>query len=355
VSAIEPPITVLDPTRRRRQIVSGVVYFVLAVFAIFVVLPQFLGNDQAQMWPLVQAARPEWLALMLLCEVMRYFGFGLVARHISRLLGQPLTRGDSAQMMLGSHSMNRLIPSGGIVGFAVRFQFFGKRHFPFGRTLGLLITQNVVSGAVLLVTFLIGMSVLWWRGALTGWFALLAFGWLGVVVSIALGQVFLGLHPQLAERVAAWHLQRFDRGLSGILKRTLYQPAALQKFLHDLSQSIYTTMRQPRGLCVAWCYQALAVAANITTLVCAFQALQVNVDVGLVIAAYIVAYYAQLAVPNPGEAGSFEATLSATLIFLGMDKVHALTATLLFRFMSYWLPIPFGVLAYLNLKRQGKV
>jgi uncharacterized protein (TIRG00374 family) len=355
VSAIEQPVTVLDPTRRRRQIVSGVIYFAVAAFAIFVVLPQFLGKDKEQMWPLAQAARIEWLALAILCEAVRYFCFGLVARQISLMLRQPLTRRESAQMMLSSHSVNRLLPSGGLVGFAVRFLFFAKYHFPFGRTLGLLITQNVVSGAVLLCTYMLGISFLLARELLTGWQIVLATSWLGVVSSVAVGQVYLGLRPQRLERVAAWWLRHMDRGVSGILKRTLYNPSALQKFLHDFSQSVHTTMRQPRGLLVAWCWQALAVTANITTLVCVFQALQVPIEIGVVIGAYIIAYYAQLALPNPGEAGSFEAMLSTTLVFLGVDGVAALTATLLFRFTSYWLPIPFGVLAYLNLKRQGKV
>ena len=355
MSSLEQPIQLIDPARRRHQIISGVIYFVVAAFAIFVVLPRFLVRDETQLWPLLRTARYEWLALAVLCECVRYFSFGLVTRQLAGLLGLRLTRSESAQMMVGSHAVNRLIPSGGVIGFAVRFQFFAKHQFSFGRTLGLLVTQNVVSGAVLLCTFIIGMSLMGARGLLTSWMLLVAVAWLCVVSGVALTQVWLGLHPRRLERVVSWWLQRVERGLSGVLKRALYQPMALQKFLGDFSQSVHTTIGQPRGLLVAGGYQALAVAANIASLMMVFNALQVPYHVGMVVGGYIVAYYVQLAIPNPGEAGSFEATLSSTLIFLGVEPVQALAVTLLFRFMSYWLPIPAGLLSYFNLKRQGKV
>ncbi len=348
-------IPVDDFTRRRRQLLSGVIYLALIVLAIYVLVPQFLGQDKDRLWPVLQSAQPEWLALLVLFEATRYFCFGLVARQIANMLGQSITRQDSAQMMLASLSLNRIFSAGGVSAFIVRLQFYARCGFVLGRTLGLFITQNLVSASMLFTTYCIGMSVLWLRGDLQDAKLLAALGWLVVIFAAAAGQIYLGLHPGLLERVAAWSLMRFDKRFRRVFRRALYQPEAFQRLTHHLAVSVNTTLRNPRGLIVAALYQGTALASDIMALFWSFQALQVPMEPGLVVAAYIIAYYAQLIAPTPGEAGAMEFALPLTLVGLGLSPLNAATTTLLFRFVSFWLPIPFGVAAYFNLKRQGKV
>ena len=49
---------------------------------------------------------------------------------------------------------------------------------------------------------------------------------------------------------------------------------------------------------------------------------------------------------TPGGLGFVEAGLTGTLVLAGMSTGDAVLATLAFRLVSYWLPIPFGALAY---------
>ena len=48
------------------------------------------------------------------------------------------------------------------------------------------------------------------------------------------------------------------------------------------------------------------------------------------------------AVPTPGGLGGIEAALSAGLIAVGVDSGTAVSSVLLYRIVTYWLPIPFG-------------
>lgn len=344
-----------EQPRRRRQLLSGVIYLLFAAAAVFVVLPQFLGEDKDKIWPVLHSARPEWLALALAFEAVRYFCFGLVARQIAKMLGQPLRRRDTTQMMLASYALSRIFSLGGATAFLVRLQFFTRRGFSVGRTIGLFITHNVVSGVALFLTYLFGVSVLWLRGELDGYKILAALGWLVVIFAAAGAQVYLGMHPRLLEHVAAWGLKRFDRRFRQLFNRALYQPEPLLKLTRDLADSVNMTFRHRRGLLQAFGWQAAGLASDIISLIVAFQALQVPMEPALIVAAYILAYYAQLIAPTPGEAGAMEFGLVIVLIALGLSPLHAATTTLLFRFISFWLPIPFGVIAYFNLKRQGKV
>ncbi|MGW2308405.1 lysylphosphatidylglycerol synthase domain-containing protein, partial [Actinomadura luteofluorescens] len=57
------------------------------------------------------------------------------------------------------------------------------------------------------------------------------------------------------------------------------------------------------------------------------------------------------AVPTPGGVGSTEAALVAALAALGVAAGPALHAVLLFRAVTFWAPVPLGILACRTLRR----
>jgi uncharacterized protein (TIRG00374 family) len=59
------------------------------------------------------------------------------------------------------------------------------------------------------------------------------------------------------------------------------------------------------------------------------------------------------AAPTPGGLGAVEAALAAGLTAAGIDAGVAVSATLLFRLMTFWLPTIPGWLAFRNLQRTG--
>ncbi|WP_141584473.1 lysylphosphatidylglycerol synthase domain-containing protein [Actinomadura sp. WMMA1423] len=74
-------------------------------------------------------------------------------------------------------------------------------------------------------------------------------------------------------------------------------------------------------------------------------------DAPALLAAYLVGAAAGSAVPTPGGIGSTEAALVAALAALGITAGPALHAVLLFRAVTYWAPVPFGLLACRTLRR----
>lgn len=59
------------------------------------------------------------------------------------------------------------------------------------------------------------------------------------------------------------------------------------------------------------------------------------------------------ATPTPGGLGGVEAVLAAGLTGIGIPADQAIPAVLLFRMVTFWLPIPFGWISYLVLRRRG--
>ncbi len=59
------------------------------------------------------------------------------------------------------------------------------------------------------------------------------------------------------------------------------------------------------------------------------------------------------AVPTPGGVGAVEAALSAGLAAAGMPGAKAVSAVLLFRLATFWLPVPIGWAAMNYLQRKN--
>jgi uncharacterized protein (TIRG00374 family) len=58
------------------------------------------------------------------------------------------------------------------------------------------------------------------------------------------------------------------------------------------------------------------------------------------------------AAPTPGGLGAVEVALSAGLTAAGVASATALSAVLLFRLLTFWLPVPVGWLAFNRLQHE---
>ena len=93
-------------------------------------------------------------------------------------------------------------------------------------------------------------------------------------------------------------------------------------------------------------------AAFVAGLFCATRAFGGTAPLAAVAVVYFAGAIIGSAVPTPGGLGGIEAALSAGLIAVGTEGSVAVSAVLLFRLVTYWLPIPFG---WFSLNRLQKL
>jgi len=103
--------------------------------------------------------------------------------------------------------------------------------------------------------------------------------------------------------------------------------------------------------------QAIAAAAGTTlfdyfALLAALRAVGAAPQPSLVLLAYTAAEALALIPVTPGGLGFVEAGLVGTLVLAGVPSPDALAATLLYRIVAYWLPLPAGAVAYLLFRRR---
>ena len=97
----------------------------------------------------------------------------------------------------------------------------------------------------------------------------------------------------------------------------------------------------------------LVTVFNVLALI--FCLLALGVSMPFVVAAVIlsVGVGAGVATPTPGGLGGFEAGLVAGFVAYDIDESTALAAALLYRFISYWIMLLFGALAFYEAQRTN--
>jgi len=105
-----------------------------------------------------------------------------------------------------------------------------------------------------------------------------------------------------------------------------------------------------------WWKALLAAAGNTgfdyLALLAALRAVGADPRPSLVLLAYTAAEVLALVPVTPGGLGFVEAGLVGTLGLAGVPAPDALAATLLYRIVAFWLPLPAGGVAYLLFRRR---
>jgi uncharacterized protein (TIRG00374 family) len=143
------------------------------------------------------------------------------------------------------------------------------------------------------------------------------------------------------------------RGLEWVLNETIRRRRKLSdlpRLLLAQRDFVRTTIGQRWKVAVlsaagSTCFDYLA-------LLCALRAVGAQPRPSLVILAFAGSKLLALIPLTPGGLGFVDAGLVGTLTLAGVAAQDALLATLTYRLVSYWLPIPAGGVAYLAFRRR---
>ncbi|HEY1344094.1 MAG TPA: lysylphosphatidylglycerol synthase transmembrane domain-containing protein [Streptosporangiaceae bacterium] len=131
--------------------------------------------------------------------------------------------------------------------------------------------------------------------------------------------------------------------------------ARLAPVLGQVVPRLLAVMQQPRKLAEGIGGALLLTGAYILCLDACIRALGGSVPLASTAVVYLTGAALGSAVPTPGGLGAVEAALSAALTAAGLPGATAVSAVLLFRTITFWLPIPVGWGAFNYLERHGYI
>ena len=92
-------------------------------------------------------------------------------------------------------------------------------------------------------------------------------------------------------------------------------------------------------------------AANIGILWAAFHAYDAQVPLGVVVQGFFVGMVANLFPFAPGGVGAVDAGMIGTFVLFDVPGAEVFAAVLTYRLIAFWLPIPPGIVAFLQLRK----
>jgi uncharacterized membrane protein YbhN (UPF0104 family) len=91
-------------------------------------------------------------------------------------------------------------------------------------------------------------------------------------------------------------------------------------------------------------------AANIGILWATFMAFGVALPIGVLVMGFFVGMAANLA-PDPAGVGAVDGGLIGAFVIFGESASTVIAAVLVYRLIAFWMPLPPGIVAFLQLRR----
>ena len=317
-----------------------IILFAVAIVGLYFVWPQLMRLFAQA--PQLEQISWLWFALMIVLEAGSY----ACAWGLSRLTLGERSWFLVATAQLTSNAVSKTIPGGAAAGGTASYAMLAVRGAAPARIVSGLTAAALISNAVLFSLPVLSLPAIVFDGVTVAATLLraLVYGILVFVLLLGVGAVALFTDRPLA--AVGTLIQRVRNRIAK--KRA---PATdLPKRL--LAQRDFIRTMLGRRWWVALPYAAGNWLLDYGALLAALAAVGARPNASLVLLAYVAAALLGMIPITPGGLGFVEVGLVATLRLAGVSLAEATLATLAYRLVSFWLPIPTGGIAYLLYRRR---
>jgi len=312
--------------------VKTLIFMAAAAVGFYLIWPQLVGFWDAM--PGLRTITWWWFVLMIVLEAgsfVCYWGMMRVTLREPRWFVLATTQ-------MSGNAFARVVPGGAASGGSISYQMLVAAGVPKGRVVTGLAANTLLSNAVLFMLPLFALpAILGGAPIAPSLMHTLIIGLVLFALIVAGGVLALFTDRALAwvGEAVAWVLDRVKK--TGAPHADV--PARLLKERDFIKASLGDRWWQALG-CAAgnWLLDFAALLA-------ALAAVGAEPRPSLVLLGYVVAMILTWIPITPGGLGFVEVGLAATLGLAGVGAAEATTATLAYRLVSFWLPIPAGAVA----------
>jgi len=323
----------------RRRAVGFALFIIAAVAFLYLVLPNLPGVSAVHE---IEHGDTWWIAIGVLLEILSFAGYVVLFRSVLLRGRESIGWAASYEITMAGVAATRLFAAAGAGGvaltaWALRRSGMEPRLVACRMVAFMVLLYVVYAGSLLLDGIGLGSGLFPGGGsfAITIVPAIVAFVLFAIVGAVA-------LLPGDAER----RLERWASGSGRVahwLARAVTVPALGASGVRMAVALLRS--RDPRLLgAVAWW------GFDISVLWAMFHAFGSPPPFTVIWMAYFVGMLGNL-LPLPGGLGGVEGGMIGSLAAFGVDLNLAVLAVLAYRAISFWLPTPLGVVAYLQLRR----
>lgn len=311
----------------RRRLAGWLSWVIGAALVSGVVLVGVKASQARQLWQLLQHVRPAWLGVAIVWQVLTYGAQAEVWRVVSRAARERVSWTKAWQLSIAKLFIDQALPSAGLASSAVSVEALrgwgmSEPHALAAAALN-LVSYNLSYVAALAVA--IGYAVI--SGHTNIWIMGLAVLFILFCLGSSAAILALGGRPGWKDR---WRVMRWP---------------GVRKALEFVREADPVLTRSPALIAITTLYQLAIILLDTLTLIALIQSLGAHGAVLAVFVSFMISSLVRTMGFVPGGLGTFEASSVLTLRAAGLSVPVALSATFLFRGVTFWLPMLPGFIA----------
>jgi uncharacterized protein (TIRG00374 family) len=330
----------LEVTTRGVLTLGG--FLVLAIVAMYLLLPQLAGLRNT--WHRVENGSPYWMLLGLLFTLGMFGGYVTMFRGVFLRAdgGARIDWKAAYEITMAGLAASRIFAAGGAGGLVLQAWALRRAGMPRRRvadtTLSFLIlTYFPYVVAVIVCGF--GLRVGLFPGPAP--FALTLVPAVIGLIALALGLAVALVPTDLQRRVSS--IPCGQGRVRRWLERLANAPASASAGMRDAISHVRSGDPALLGAIAFWGFQVLVLWA-------AFRAFGHAPPWAVLIQAFFLGMLGNL-LPLPGGVGGVEGGMIGALAAFDVDPGQAVVAVLVYRALTFWLPLVPGVIAYFQLRK----
>jgi len=311
------PVAATNPRIRLR--LRHLLPVLVIVVGLYAVLPQ-IGNFKSS-WHLLGHPRPGWVAAGIGLTAATYLA---AAGTYCFLAFRPLRYGLTVVMQMAAMFVNRLLP-GGLGALGANFLYLRKSGHS-GTQAGSLVAINNLLG------FLGHMLIL-------------------AIVFVAYGGHLPALNGRGHTSSRSLELLVVILVAAAIVLLIVGRQRA-GRFVKDLGAQLAAYRQRPLRLLAALGSSMVLTLSNVLSFYVCALALGLHLPFAVALLVFTLGVGTSTAVPTPGGLGAFEAGLVGGMVAYHVNSSLALAVALLYRFISYWLALAVGAVAFAYAEKR---
>lgn len=308
----------------------------------------------AQTFALLLSAELFYVTLVALVQGLRYVAMAISTGTVAQIVGVRVPLPKLVQVVTAAQAANRTFV-GGAAGMAIRLDFFMHRGMTAGTFVAVESVEDVVSIVAVGLLLFAGTSIVVASGA----GAALRGDAVGAAVvgalALAAAVVAFVWHRAWVERLADAVARLVSRLLQPFLRRAVYDKPRVRRGVADFYAGLELARRDPVRVGVAFLCAVARLGCDAVALYFSFRAVGYDAAPGVVLVIFVVSSSVATLAAVPGQIGVMETTLALMSTAFGIPAPVAVSATLLYRLISFWLPIPFGYAFAWRMEQRGEL
>jgi uncharacterized membrane protein YbhN (UPF0104 family) len=329
-----------------RRVVQTAVVVVVLLVAIYFLFPKLVGLDHALSE--LGDAEPVWIAIAVGFCVASFVTYIALFKAVVGGDALRLTWRETYEINMAGVAATLLFSAGGAGGIALTYWALRKagmvRH-DVARRMVAFLTLHYAFYPIALIVF----GILLRTGVLSGEDAVeltivpAAVAGLLLVVGVLVALI----PPDLARRIEPFAEAHWG-ARAGTIAASVAKAPAIAGEGFRFAIGLFTHPRQG-GLAVIGA--AGYWATSIGILWASFHAFGVQVPLAVVVQGFFLGMVANLFPLAPAGVGAVDAGMIGAFVLFGIPEATVFPAILVYRFVAFWLPIPFGIVAFFQLRK----